>query len=340
MDSDDEALLREDFDESKTSRPSDIVAASGSAHKTWLRKTEYMSGLVVSDEQRNSAKAKIKGVARSERLEPTTAEEEVDDLERSIEKTFDFAQTLDEEFKNYREKKDASALKHLKHPTKPNLKPTAMYTILPDEKLWSNIYTQISFDNDPVLLDSNTQEQQKTRQREGNKLYRGAIIKQSGDEQKLSGSSVSYLLPRNREANFVDNVGTKSDQSSNELYEYQWIREYIVSVDSVSNPMVRQSRAQDDRYFFMTLDEDNHEANYNQLRLKINLKKKKAKVRNDDQDNIEDGQNDKHPRYVLSRRDFVDKEIKLQNSLKDELVPEDALNEEDEDIWSAVAKKH
>jgi RNA polymerase II-associated factor 1 len=341
LDPEDEALLRDDYDESKLTKPSEIVAAAGTQHKTWLRKTEYMGGLAIDDTSQKAEK--VKGFAKHEK--PTNVEEELEELERNIEKSFDFARTLDSEFETFKEKKDTSALKRLKHPTKPNLKPVAVYSVFPDEKLWSNAYMQVTFDNDPLFSASTTiQEQQRLRQREGNRLYRGTILKEttSKGDKKLSGNLVNYLLPKNRNTNFVDDTDLQGEGSSSiKEYEYQWLREYVVNVDSghsgVKKPI---GRPHENRYYFLTLDEDTQEANYNQLRDKLNLKKKKAKVRSDQAETEEDTDvQKKHPQYILLKRDFLDSELKYQNNLRDELVPEEALNEEDEDIMRAISKK-
>jgi hypothetical protein len=336
LDPEDEALLRDEDEKSRPEAPSGV-------HKTWLRKTEYMGGIVLEDHNtpKESDKKKIKGISRSGKH--ATVDDEMDEIENNIEKSFNYARSLDEEFKSYQDKKDPSVLKRLKHSSKPNLKPTEVYTIVPNEKLWSNTYVQISFDTDPIFpASTSAQEQQKTRHREGNKLYRGTMLKQSYQGKKKSsgaGDIVDYIIPKDREANFVDD-----DEGQGER-DYQWMREYLINVET-KNIQPRQmtsafGRNQDDRYYIMTLDENTQEAKYNHLPSKLNVKKKKAKVRNDE-DQMEEEQEDKkkrHPRYILTKRDFSDKELKNQNMRRDELVPEEALNEEDEDIMRAVSKK-
>jgi hypothetical protein len=297
----------DDDDKNKNDAPS-------SKHHAWLRKTEYMGGYVV-DDKNAPEKRKVKGVSKLSKH--ANIDEEMDSIENDIEKSFEFTRTLDEEFEKYQQSKSAASLKTLKHPSKPNLKPVGVYSVLPNEPLWANNYLQIAFDTDPIFAATTpAQDQAETRASEGNKLYRGTVLKQSGKEK----TSVSFIKPKNREKNFVD----EQDEQ-----EYQFVREYIFNQESTSK----------DRFYFLTLDDETKQAGYNQLRGKLNMKKKKAKLREEDENMDEAPQDKKHPRYLLTRRDFIDREITLQNRLRDELSPEDALNEEDEEMLSLVTKK-
>ncbi|KAL0489943.1 RNA polymerase II-associated factor 1 [Acrasis kona] len=329
LDPEDEALLSNENEENKISKHSEIVAAAGTQHKTWLRKTEYMGGVVVEEP---SSSAPIIQNDVKERKGPVTVEEEADEIMTSVEKSFDFVNAMDEEFSQYKSSPSTTTLKHLKHVSKPGLKPVGVYSVLPDERLWSNLYTQVSFDNDP-LEHASVPHFTELRKQEGNKVYRGTIIKQSGGSQKVGGSSVNYLRPRNIQSNFVDDGITDQDH----VRDYQWVREYIVGVDG--NVPNTQRRVQDDRYFFMTMDDDQAQANYNQLRMKFNLKKKKAKVREDYQQEQDDDDEKNQSRYILGNRDFYERELKVQNERRDELVPEDALDEDDQDLMDAIRAK-
>lgn len=212
---------------------------------SWLRRTSYLA----SDENKAATliESSISFGGRSTRLARvySSTQSSRDKIMHAIQDTFEQAK-----------------LPVPPHRTNPRLTAVHVMPIFPDFELWSNMYTQVNFDDEP--LPNNSGDGAPPVSAESG-LVHEAIIR--GYSNK---NFCSLLHSRKRRRDW--------DESTSML-QFDHVRDYVFS---------RKIQAlTDGGSFFFRLDLDNNEAYYNHLETKITLTKK-AKT-DEDQPAIQKG---------------------------------------------------
>ncbi|KAL6077565.1 RNA polymerase-associated factor [Balamuthia mandrillaris] len=230
---------------------------------SWLRKnTEYIPSEFsdVNKKARENIESQIGVGSQTRQVKKVRTREEII---HSIEKGFDVAQQTPV------------------HPTNPNLKPVEVIPLLPDFELWSNSYSLVVFDDDPLPLGvppSHPDAKQRTKEREH--LIDNAIIKgfstEDGEGEKQS--FVTYFTPQKRtpsrkkkeekEKEKEDDLfgdEEDEDEEGEPIEEYKWTREYIY----------RMGQDSENHYFFVWTPDGVY---YNEIVNKVLLEKIKAKT--------------------------------------------------------------
>eukprot|EP01117_Protostelium_nocturnum_P003629 TRINITY_DN14912_c0_g1_i1.p1 TRINITY_DN14912_c0_g1~~TRINITY_DN14912_c0_g1_i1.p1 ORF type:complete len:365 (-),score=167.69 TRINITY_DN14912_c0_g1_i1:47-1141(-) len=181
--------------EEATGKVNRMPAKKDRGNVFWLQRTRYMSGHYDGPQFKSDTIEQVGwGKKKGEKEKEMGREEQI----RAIEDTFE---CMKEE---------------PVHPTNPSLKAVEVLPILPDFERWSNAYSQVVFDSNPVDRSSHKEWQ------EDEFVYARseAVIKGFQHENR---SVVAYLVPKKR----------KREENEGETeVEYEWIREYSYDVKS------------------------------------------------------------------------------------------------------------
>jgi len=287
------------------------ISASGSSGKgrdrqsvTWLRKTEYMSGIDHGRHRMLQASNQTKEA--SEQNEENEEEVTAEDQLRRIEQTFE----------------DAAA-PVLRHSTNPSLKVEAEYPIVPNFALWENSYVLGHFDGDPIPADRypngegnvpysqlSISERKKMRNSlpSMHKLYRGALVVLIKDKNKESSEHdkdiqtlksrqqeepVSLLMPHKSENNNNNNDNNDDDNNNDDAaanmdennlpIDYDVVREYssiLVEEEQakkrshIPSHVVTGHGSRDFDHFMFMMDDEAANCSYVKIHKRTNFIKK------------------------------------------------------------------
>lgn len=233
---DEDIMLLEPYKE-QTSEPNGVKMPMVS----WLRRTEYISTEASSFRQRKNETVDEKRIKQRLKENPEIFATDRESQIKAIEKGFQEIQDTEN---------------NIIHPLNPNLKAVEVYPVFPDYDMWSQVFAQCSFDDDPAAGLKGSVDENKAED-----LKRRSIM----TAFDVDGKDVMvYYLPKDKGSNPML-IDGEEDEDEAELYEYTRQLEFV--------PVREEGK------LFFVIDPERKIATYNKVDLTLNLKRKREKVR-------------------------------------------------------------
>ncbi|KAJ3088239.1 hypothetical protein HK102_009194 [Quaeritorhiza haematococci] len=294
LDPEDRALLVRPPDQTaaKTiSRPRPIVP--------WLRRTEYISAETSRTTGTKSESVETKmGISimkdkNMTKLMDRSREGQI----RAIEHTFEYVA-------------DKEKLQAIKHPTDKSLKVAEVFPVFPDWELWSNEYTHAFFDADPIAnLGANVQREKTSTDPTHQVKLEEALLKPMRNPRNPKQTFIAYYAPTESTVEKIANKRKRreereefgEDEDDEDTYEYQYERDFSHNT---------QPYDKGDRLFLVLRPRLG--AFYNVVNAKINLRRKRAKSKNVQEEEVE-----KPSKILITKRPFHETEkVRRKERLK------------------------